>query len=687
MARLEELVVELVAETKGLRTELEKATKVTSKASDKMDNSIEQFSKNSSKNLTFFQTAMASAAGFIGSQLVLGAFNNLRQAAADLFNTFVTEGVQAAKVQEDAINDLNQQLALNGQFSAEASKDMQDYAKQLQSTTKFGDETILRMLSLASTFGKSREETKRLVEASTELAAATGMSLESAIKNLGKTYAGLTGELGESLPIIRTLTAEELKAGEAVNLLINRFGGSAAAQIKTFSGLQQQISNNFGDLTEQIGVAVTQNQALLNVMGEINKELMGVTGNLEDNNQGFKLFVAEGLVFLLDTGAVVLIMLDNLSKAFQTLVGAIQVATAPLAATTAAFIAMTQGVDAAREYLSFFANSVKENLGAFASDTETSLQRGAQKFSDLSVAAQKGADVIKSSMESTVEPTNQVIEKVAELSAAEQKRQEILKQFATTLADNTAALESNYNYELELLKANFDQKLLTEEEYLLARNDLILEYQEQEQANLEEAKAKGLITQQQYKAAIEALDKRQYLDRKKMATDYQKFEEKMNQLRMQGYGQFFQGLSSLQGASTKELAAIGKAAAITNATIDAYVAINKTMASLPFPANVAAAAGIGIQAFMNVSRIAGVGLNKGGTLVGGGANVDSIPAVLTKGETVVSRDLTNKLEEFLNSQVGGGQRNIVVEIILRDNLVDFIEAQIVERQNIGASRL
>ena len=53
------------------------------------------------------------------------------------------------------------------------------------------------------------------------------MTLESAVKNLAKTFGGLTGELGESIPKLKELTTEQLKSGEAVKFVLENYKGYA----------------------------------------------------------------------------------------------------------------------------------------------------------------------------------------------------------------------------------------------------------------------------------------------------------------------------------------------------------------------------------------------------------------------------------------------------------------------------
>jgi len=63
-------------------------------------------------------------------------------------------------------------------------------------------------------------------------------------------------------------------------------------------------------------------------------------------------------------------------------------------------------------------------------------------------------------------------------------------------------------------------------------------------------------------------------------------------------------LSTLASSENKKLAALGKAAAITQATIDGVLAVQKALASAPPPANFALAAAVGVATAANVASIA-----------------------------------------------------------------------------------
>ena len=94
---------------------------------------------------------------------------------------------------------------------------------------------------------------KTIIPVALDLSAATGISLESAVRNTAKTFSGLAGELGELVPQLRDLTQEEMKAGDAVKVLADLFEGQASEQAKTMAGALQQAQNSAGDLAEAIG--------------------------------------------------------------------------------------------------------------------------------------------------------------------------------------------------------------------------------------------------------------------------------------------------------------------------------------------------------------------------------------------------------------------------------------------------
>lgn len=128
-------------------------------------------------------------------------------------------------------------------------------AGEIQSRSTFGDEEIIAQQAYLASLGLTESQIKRVIDASVELSVATGSSLDSAVRNLAKTYGGLTGELGESIPALKNLTKEQLMNGEAVQYILDNYKGYAETTLEGL-GVTEQLKNMIGDLGEQLGAVL-----------------------------------------------------------------------------------------------------------------------------------------------------------------------------------------------------------------------------------------------------------------------------------------------------------------------------------------------------------------------------------------------------------------------------------------------
>lgn len=123
--------------------------------------------------------------------------------------------------------------------------------------------------------------------------------------------------------------------------------------------------------------------------------------------------------------------------------------------------------------------------------------------------------------------------------------------------------------------------------------------------------------------------------------------------RLAGTRGMLDALASLQNSSNKKIAALGKAAAITQATIDGVLAVQKALASAPPPFNYIQAAIVGAVAAANVASIAGMA--DGGLVTGrGGPRDDKELRRLSPGEFVVNARSTAQNRALLE-QINGGR--------------------------------
>jgi hypothetical protein len=135
-------------------------------------------------------------------------------------------------------------------------------------------------------------------------------------------------------------------------------------------------------------------------------------------------------------------------------------------------------------------------------------------------------------------------------------------------------------------------------------------------------------------AEIDRMRRDNVLNEQQAAQAIAEVHARYSQERLANASSFFGTLAQLSTSGNKKISAIGKAAAIVQATIDGFVAVQKALASAPPPFNIALAAAIGAVAAVNVAKIAGVPGFEAGGYTGG---VRGQPAGMVHGEEFVVR--------------------------------------------------
>ena len=191
-----------------------------------------------------------------GANKVASGIKNLAKSALAAGAAYFTAQGLIAGVKSATAAFAQQELAERKlRFAAgDATDELIKQAKALQQNTRFGDEAIIAQQAYVKSLGVSTDQTKEIIEASVDLAAAMGISLESAVMNTTKTLSGMQGELGEKLPAaFKLLTAEQLKAGEGIKFIREQFRGTAEEEVGTLTGSLDQMTNTLGDTAEAIG--------------------------------------------------------------------------------------------------------------------------------------------------------------------------------------------------------------------------------------------------------------------------------------------------------------------------------------------------------------------------------------------------------------------------------------------------
>ncbi len=686
MATLEELVVSLVAETSGLRAELEKATKVTTASAAKMESAVKDFTENSSNSLTFWQSSLASMTGFLGSSVVTGAFNLLKDGVKFLADELL-KGAESAIAEEKALTKLANSLALTGQFTDSAIKDLTDFASAMEKSTGVADDVIASNLAVLSSLTKlDSQGLQQAQSAALDLASVLNVDLNTATTLVAK---GINGNVGAFSKYGFEVDASTTKTEGLANVLKGLSGiqGSASGAMKTFDGQLLNVKNSYGNLLEQYSLAIIKNLAFTRALEALSGALDGSTKDAKEQDTALRVIAGETLVFMIDALVRTVRTMDLFGRIGKGAIALIQESFYGLGAVITGVLSLASDkFDASFNEYSRKAEEANKAVENSLTDT-TALETIAVKLEQVGVAATAGLGEVKKGMEAAVAPTVKARDAVVELTAAETARLDQLKGFATALAEQGAAVSAEYAFEQEQLQIALDGKLISEQDYFVTKNELQLAQYEFEQSELQAARDKNLITEKQYQDAKMALERKQQLDSMKATNDKRKFDELTDKEKLAAQKKTLGEISTLASSSNKELAAIGKAAAIAQATIDGYAAVQSAFANVPYPYNFAAAALVGAATLQNIAKIKSVNMNSGGRVPGVGLNQDSVPASLTPGESVIDRADTQRLSRFLDAQENGGGGSAKIEITMNENLIEFIETRILERQRIGISIL
>lgn len=161
----------------------------------------------------------------------------------------IKECNEAYKVQEKAEKALEQAARNNPYINGTGVRKLKEFAGELQKVTNYGDEGTIDIMAQLVSSGRDEAEVMKIVGAAADYAAATHTDLASAAKLLNATYNGAVGALGKNVAGVKDLTVEQLKNGDAIDLVAKKYKGFAEAQ----KDVNVQAKNAFGDFKEQIG--------------------------------------------------------------------------------------------------------------------------------------------------------------------------------------------------------------------------------------------------------------------------------------------------------------------------------------------------------------------------------------------------------------------------------------------------
>lgn len=232
---------------------------------------LEKQGKDTADNLS---KSFSSGLGF--KALAVGA------AVAAAGVAFLAKSIKEAAEAEVSVNKLNTALKLTGKFSEEASRNIQNFASNIQKTTTFSDDFTLQTAALIQNLANLDEQgLKRATKASLDFATATGKDATTAATLLAKAANGNIETFSRYGIAVKKGATDTETFNNALKAIETRFGGSSEAAVNTFTGATQNLTNNFGELFEEFGKVIIQSPALITLIkglsdsfGDLGKNLL-----------------------------------------------------------------------------------------------------------------------------------------------------------------------------------------------------------------------------------------------------------------------------------------------------------------------------------------------------------------------------------------------------------------------------
>lgn len=316
------------------------------------------------------------------------------------------------------------------------------------------------------------------------------------------------------------------------------------------------------------------------------------------------------------------------------------------------------------------------NIVGLGSDVNSAIEEQKNKIVALE-AEINGANATKE-RELEIEEERRNSAAATSAALAKQKEEELAAKKALEEAQEARRQAAEEGKELA------EELILQQEENSELKLELLEEEKARELEILQTARDKDLISEDQFIEAKNELQKKQQAREKKRREEEGKRKIENAKQTLKQEQEFIGNIQSLAKGNSKELFEITKKAQLAMAVVRGFSAIQAALASAPFPANLYAAALVAAQSASNIKAIQAQSFNRGIDSVPGIGSKDTVPAILTPGERVVPKETNKDLKRFLEMQNDrGGEMQVNVNIGLNDNAIDIIEAALIERGNLN----
>lgn len=638
--------------------------------------------------------------GAFGANLATGGINKAFDYLKSTVAGFINEAAQA----EQSLKNMEVALSNAGLLTPKVSKDFQDLSSSIQATTKYSEDQVQASVGLlASLTNLSADGIKQASLAAVDLAATLNVDLATATEMISKAVNGNTIAFGKLGIQVEKGSTDAERLTKLMSALSSQ-QGTAAAQAETYAAASEIASNAQGELFESIGKIITTNPTFIKSLQSTAEIFISLASWVEKNSQNITLFAQSVLASAAIVGGALLaiqVATIGLSGAFTIVTTAATAAWAAIASPVTIVVAAIALIGAAIYGIIKYWDNLRAVLkdvqaemlelaavaaGLFSQDLADSLRQQSNEYRNQATAIR---DVIKAKEDETAANS----QSAKEAEALRKQEEENLNKLKIRRAEELAESAREHQEKLNIVKKYNEDVRLAEAERLLSIEEItkqhqtamleidglntqtVLEnqlanqatalaaHQEHErqvlQASIDTEIAKANLvkdTEERKKAILEASNKgnieriklqaKQEVEAKKLSF---KTEEELAKNKVANTRDTLSAIATLQNSKTKELAAVGKAAAIYNIGISTAEGISKAWSLGPILGPIGAAL-VAAAGAVQAAQVAGLNFASGGIVPGNSYAGDNIRANLNSREMILNQFQQKKLFDLANGK-------------------------------------
>lgn len=663
--------------------------------------------KNFTSTTKKSDTAWSLFKANIGSAFALGGIKAITSSITDFGNKAINE----SKVFDAAMHRVQVSLKAAGITSKAAITDIINFSESMQDNTVYTATQVRDNISkMATLTDLSVEQLKSANQAAVDLAAGTGISLETAVDLVTKAVNGQTSSLTRYGLQVRKGANETENLSNVLDAF-TKFQGLASKETETSLGIEKQMINAKDDLYAAIGSLLTQNSTYLTTQKQLTATYQFLIKFINENKQaiydlGVAIIAGTAIVATATAGwylySAGLTSATAATALFSTAARAAWIAvTGPVGIVIASIVAISVGIYALIRNWDTVTMSTYKAIAATlefsARITEIvspakakGLREQADAFRAKATAIEEASKAAKDNIETENEAeSNQVRRK--KLTEDEIKLLDQLVARLTSQAQNLNALNvaklSNLQMTAEQERLILQQQLDNQEidfiayqdrireielEYTNQRNENLLVQQQLEQDQLNIALQNRIINEEQYHLASNQLNENYKNERLKFANDQFKKEldlqrqaavqeARFRQSRLSATASMFGSLADIAALGGEKMFKIMKAFNLAETITSGILSIQQAAASALPPFNVPAIAAASLRAAANVAKIIATQpkFAMGGIVGGSNFTGDKVPVRVNSGEMILNRQQQKNLFSMANNG-GSSSRDIVV---------------------------